>query len=283
MANFNALTGSGQILKDANSWAGSHDAGDGDSTGTNFPYADTEHLGTSGWVRIVRSTFTFDTSSIPIYAVITAATFTLTVYSKTNDDNDGQDYMGLVKTTPASPSTLSTADFDQFGTSLGATSLDITSDISAGDTNSTWTLNSTGFGFINKGGYTTIGLREGHDIENTDLSTGVSTGNGIRWRDIASGGTVRLSVTYNTPTTSTSITTTSTSITTTSTSRTTTSSSTSQTTSTTTTSTSTTSTSSTTTSSSTSITTTSTSTTSTSSTTTSTTMTLPMSAVIDFK
>jgi len=89
----------------------------------------------------------------------------LYVNSTTNDDNDGEDWTALVQTSQASTSSLVAADYSQAGAvndpQEGSARVDISS-ISAGGY-ARWDLNATGAGWVDKTGYTKIGMREGHD------------------------------------------------------------------------------------------------------------------------
>jgi hypothetical protein len=121
---------------------------------------------------ISRSFLLFDTSALPDNATINSATFAVYVTATTNSDNDGDDTLNLVTTTPASNTALSTADYDQVGSVNQATPLDITS-LSTNAYN-TFTLNGTGLGNISKTSITKFGLREGHDFINSKIATGMS-------------------------------------------------------------------------------------------------------------
>lgn len=123
----------------------------------------------------------FDTSSIPVSAPISSASLNIYVTSKTNNDNDGLDYVTVVQTNQPSSAALTTADYDNAG------GVNATEGVSVGDRKDitsittgaylSFTLNSTGIGWIKKSGevsncgstagFTCLGLREGHDITNT--------------------------------------------------------------------------------------------------------------------
>lgn len=109
-----------------------------------------------------RGFFHFDTSAIPDADTISAATFALVQTSSFVGTPEG----GLVQSSAASDTSLATTDYNDLGSTEGATRLTITS----GATN-TWTLNSTGLTWISKTGYTKLGLRLGRDIDNSDPGT----------------------------------------------------------------------------------------------------------------
>ena len=69
----------------------------------------------TGWEQIYRTNLLFDTSTIPDDATVTAATVEVVVTAKTDTLSVGQSTT-VVSGTPASNTALTTADFDQFGT-----------------------------------------------------------------------------------------------------------------------------------------------------------------------
>ena len=81
---------------------------------------------------------------------------------------DAKSRLDLVQSTQADPTALALEDFDQLGTELGATSIDLTG-LSA-DTYINFTLNATGLTWISKTGWTKLGSREGHDTDNISPS-----------------------------------------------------------------------------------------------------------------
>ena len=64
---------------------------------------------------INRGFFLFDTSAIDDGHSIDSATMSIYVDWKKTEDDDGNDFISVVATTPASTTSLSTADFDQVG------------------------------------------------------------------------------------------------------------------------------------------------------------------------
>jgi len=89
---------------------------------------------------------------------------------KTDNDNDGDDWINVVQSNPASNTALATTDWNQCGDAAtnpteGATRVDISSTTANAWCN--WTLNATGNGWISKTGITKLGLREGHDCINS--------------------------------------------------------------------------------------------------------------------
>lgn len=174
-------TVSGSILNDDSTWDASHDATAGDSVDTGFFYIGVNHAGSTK--RIMRGFFSFDTSSIPDNATIISASLRIYIIAVGDSDNDGDDWINVVgPTTQADPTAIVTADFDQCGSidnpTEGSTRKDLSS-LSA-DTYLTFDLNATGLTWVSKTGYTLLGMREGHDATDQDLSTGDNTGNDIR-------------------------------------------------------------------------------------------------------
>ena len=111
-----------------------------------------------------------DTSGLPDAAVITTALLKLNPDPDSkNDFNDGYDYVVIVQATQASTSSLTLEDYDQCGAidnpTEGSNHVDY-GDMTYGSY-FTLTLNATGRSWISKTGYTKLGIREGHDIEDT--------------------------------------------------------------------------------------------------------------------
>ncbi len=123
----------------------------------------------------------FDTSSLSSSASISAATLSVYVTSKQNGDNDGVDYITVVRTAQATHTTLS----GSWSTAGGTEGIDSgqRKDITSITTSATlsFDLNATGIGWITKSGQasncsatagvTCLGLLEGHDFENNRPGT----------------------------------------------------------------------------------------------------------------
>lgn len=143
----------------------------------------------SGW-QIRRIFFPVDTSGVGAGATINNAT----LYAKpsttaNNDDNDGNDYIGVVGTSQASNTALSDADIDNVSDTLLS---DDTRDLSSAFSTSaytSWTLNASGLAAVNKTGYTLLGLREGHDILNDTPGYATGQSNQIRFHTSEATGT----------------------------------------------------------------------------------------------
>jgi hypothetical protein len=126
------------------------------SPGELYPAARTWATGNLSLERAV--TF-FDTSAISLNDTIASATVSLYAVSVLDQDNDGDDYIGLVqaKNGWASATTVAAGDYDQIGDAIdnptqGATAIDLT-DMHASSYNY-WTLNATGRSWIARSGET---------------------------------------------------------------------------------------------------------------------------------
>ena len=103
--------------------------------------------------------------------------------------------MNVFQSTQASNTSLAIEDFDQLGTTEGATRIDIGS-ITTSAYND-WTLDSDGLGWISKTGYTSLGVREGHDALNSATALVNNTTNEIVVNTSGSGSNKpKLVVTY---------------------------------------------------------------------------------------
>lgn len=162
---------------------------------TNVTAAPIDYKNDGDRHSIGRVIITCDTSAIGS-GTVDSATFSAVATAITNDDNDGDDYIAVTVTSPASNNNLVQEDFDRVkGTDgnfpLGATVAmqeqhatterkDITSITADSATYTTWTLDATGIANIITTGISLFGLNEGHDILNhegvllEDQSSGVT-------------------------------------------------------------------------------------------------------------
>lgn len=146
-------------------WATARAASDGDgvsNTRIDREYARSEFVDPE--YEIFRLFLPINTADLDDSAVISAATLNLYGGYVRTWDNDGYDYSVIVQTSQASNTLLATADFDQVGSTAGSATYD-TSVLTEGGWN-TLALNATGLTWISKTGYTKLGIREGHDMEN---------------------------------------------------------------------------------------------------------------------
>lgn len=149
----------GYVQNNDNSWSTCRSAGTGDSaadTGiTNVFRCDI--VGGSEY-RLARLFTLFDTSSMGGGATVDSATWKITI-SNAAAAREG----GLVSTNPASNTGLTTADFNQLGSTEGSDSRFTC----ASTGQKTLTLNATGEGWIAPSGVTKLGARRGLDLDNT--------------------------------------------------------------------------------------------------------------------
>lgn len=121
---------------------------------------------------ISRGFYPFDTSALPDGATITAAS--LFVYSYVTPGTGGggstdNKSVCVVESTQASPTALTTADYDQVGSTLLADRIPFSSFPSAGYQEIP--LNATGLAAISKTGYTKLALIAGYDFDNVAPTT----------------------------------------------------------------------------------------------------------------
>lgn len=186
-------SGDGGVEASDSSWAAARGATTGEVTddtwcpiSTCLVVIVTEEGGSFG---IARTYVPFDTSSIPSGASVTAASLNVFVTNTGNEDNDGNDFITVVRTSQTNYASLAVGDVDNIGSIEGIDAgqrKDITS-ISTGAYLS-FTLNATGVGWIAKSGeasachssttgITCLGLREGHDLN--DSAIGLEVFNAI--------------------------------------------------------------------------------------------------------
>lgn len=107
-----------------------------------------------------RSFYPMDTSGLTTGATISAAT--MNIVSHFNDAGNNA-LFAVVQGNQASTSTLTGTDYGGIGSTEGCTR----TSAATVDTYTTFTLNATGLGWISKTGYTKLGVREAHDLDNS--------------------------------------------------------------------------------------------------------------------
>jgi len=151
---------------DGNVWAGdsSWSTVRGQSSG-NVSQGNTSDNVRARWVGdpynsyyIDRIFLPFDTSSLPDNAEIVSAMLVV-VFTSASGGTRG---IGMVQTTQSDPANLASGDYSRMGTTEGATRETVTEASYV-----YYEFNSTGLTWINKTGYTLLGLRDGKDIDNT--------------------------------------------------------------------------------------------------------------------
>lgn len=185
-------------------WATSHDATASSNAYDSLGAAVISVSRTSGSsiLRFARFFALFSTGAMGSGATVTAAILSIWPTAKSNGDNDGDDWLNVVQSSPASNTAITTADFDQCGAvsnpTEGATRIDLGS-ISTG-AYCAWTLDATGRGWISATGITRLGLREGHDCLNSPIAD--NSTNSIDIIEAENAGTSsdpKLVVTYTPP------------------------------------------------------------------------------------
>lgn len=159
------------------SWDSAHDATGGGEGFPSGPVMAIDSAHGEGGYSIRRAAFLFDTSPIPSYHTINSATVSLYATSKTNDDNDKDDFIAIVTSNLESNTNIVATDFDNIGNAINnpteqhhaSERKDITGIVTGQYVN--WNLNATGIGNINKDGITKFGAREGHDIIDSSIPT----------------------------------------------------------------------------------------------------------------
>lgn len=187
-------------------------------------FAQDSDLDTCNSDGIIYRAFTpFDTSAIPSGSTISAVTLNLYASSKSNGDNDGDDFITVIQTDHGGHTTLSVLDYDNVGATNNPTEAvdtgerkDITSISTAAYT--VFTLNATGRGYVKTSGQsstcsatngiTCLGLREGHDVLDSPVQS--DTVSAVDFYTSERTGTSEdpyLSVTYTAPASAPTVTT----------------------------------------------------------------------------
>ena len=144
---------------------------------------------------IYRDVHTFDTSDLGT-DTISSATFAVYALDDVRDNhtNTTKD-VGLVEFVPADYGAITNGEYDQVGDSVdnpteGAPRVLIADVATAGDntySGSTWTLDATGRGWIDKTGYTGLGLRTSWDMTDTQPSPTNTSGSGFVYNFATAG------------------------------------------------------------------------------------------------
>ena len=156
-----ATVGDGFVAKTNANWATAHDATTGSEVDYTATTYDVKVGNTPTAYKIQRAFIPFDTSSIPDNAVITSAKLKVYVESKSNLDNDEEDFVTVVNATQPSSTELTTADYDALSTTE-AIDVNERKDITDVSTSSylTFYLNTKGKTSIDKTGYTKLALEK---------------------------------------------------------------------------------------------------------------------------
>jgi hypothetical protein len=199
-----------QSTGDAN-WDTVHDltspTGGASGTGTTF----TAGVEKTDKFYIKRAFVPIDTGDISGSATITEAVLSLYATNKIKDDeNDSESYLAVCKTYQASFTELADGDFEDCGSDndqparakytpivTGSNEVDITG-ISTFAYND-FTLDSTGINWISLTTYSPLGIREGHDLEDSAPGFGNANGTFVTFSASEQSGTSqdpKLTVTY---------------------------------------------------------------------------------------
>lgn len=137
---------------------------------------DDQSTAAAGWIMVYddgtdtyigRNFYPFDTGAIPDTDTITAASLYFYATLVSNTDNDGNDYLVVTSDSQASNTSLSTADYDQLGSTAWSATQDITG-LSTGYLQ--MALNATGLANVSATGYTKLGVRIGQDMVNDTIT-----------------------------------------------------------------------------------------------------------------
>jgi len=164
--------GDGEALKNGANWSTAHSATEG-SVDYNSSTASAYISKSSYSTFVISRTFLpVDTSVLPDNALVTSVVLNIYVTGVQDDNNDGKDFVTVVKTSQDSDTSLTGDDFDQCGDiSNPIEGIDISErkDFTTLSTNQylAFNFNSIGISWISTVGYTKLGLREGHDVLNT--------------------------------------------------------------------------------------------------------------------
>ena len=160
--NYDSGAGDGYTHKASADWDTAHDSATGDTADYTGNFASVATSVYDGNYRLDRAHFPVDTSAIG-GDTITAAIFHVYVVFVSES---GTRYMCLVQASQASPTQLTTADYNQCGAvdspAEGAPRL-----APVASAYNTMTLNATGRAWINTTGYTLLGLRTDLDCDDT--------------------------------------------------------------------------------------------------------------------
>ena len=201
---FSPTNGDGYVrYKSGATWSTARNAlsGNGADRSTSLIYSPYVGKTSGGYFDIYRFYSPFDTSALPDNYTVSSASYCVYVASKSNGDNDGDDWINIFRTYQASYFNLVNDDFNiatKWETSTaGATAIDI-GNINANAYNC-WTMNATGISWISNTSTTAIGLLEGHDDINSAYAGSNNTSNHIRIYTSETSGTSKdpyLSVDY---------------------------------------------------------------------------------------
>jgi hypothetical protein len=160
--------GDGKVYATSATYLTAHDATTGTAVSDEETQVFCQHEISGGTYQVTRYFFPFDTSSLPDNCIVVGGIFSwyFTNANAPTTYNPDSDSVSIIQTSQASPTSLTGNDFDNVGTTKGATDIafaDIPS--SAGYVNHT--LNATGLSWVSSSGYTYLGIRNARDISSS--------------------------------------------------------------------------------------------------------------------
>jgi RHS repeat-associated protein len=151
-------------------WGSARNASEGNATSysaVGLQIGAEEEPGAS--YAVCRAFIPFDTSALPDSATIAGATLSVVKYDGTNPQTSG-----LIQTSQPSTSTLTDDDFDALTLNSPAEGTSDRVDTNASNGSAiSYTLNTTGIGWLSKTGWTKLGIRYTGDIDNVTPPTDV--------------------------------------------------------------------------------------------------------------
>ena len=153
------------------------------------------------WQQFTRAVVNFNTAGLPDDAIISAVTLSVCVTSIINARADS---ISLVATTASDPSSIVTADYAQFGTTLLSDTEHAIADLTVDSSTMTvWTLNSTGRAATKVDAYTQLGVRTKRDVDNSPAKWGAGEVDRVIFQSADTGLSAdkrpTLTVTYSLP------------------------------------------------------------------------------------
>ena len=155
------------------------DSGNASTTTVSAPYLIATNTISDNMSKMSRGILTFDTSSIPDTATITAVT--LHVYVSNRGVQLGTPNYGITGGAVAANNTIASGDYDGFTQVRYADDLSIT----AASRYWNWSLNAAGIANTSKTSYTTLFMRDSWDIDNSFGGTWIADNqSSITWRPV---------------------------------------------------------------------------------------------------
>ncbi len=163
-------SGDGHVYIDNGStWALTHNAGSGTAS---YGFDEIEvgsGIYSNQWY-ISRGFLSFDTRSLPEDIDISSSSVSVYISSGQSQNDDTKNYYSVVRGYQSATSSLSNGDYDAIGDIIGGDVFDGSSCASLCQKGRIYLdLNSTGQSWINPSGWTELGIREGHDLEDSPL------------------------------------------------------------------------------------------------------------------